>query len=49
MGATLMQALDQTFMPNVRSQSSLCFDWIGFAALSMGIGALQLMLDRGQD
>ena len=37
------------FMPNARGQSSLRFDWIGFAALSLGIGALQLMLDRGQD
>jgi len=25
------------------------FDWIGFVALSLGIGALQMMLDRGQD
>jgi DHA2 family multidrug resistance protein len=25
------------------------FDWLGFAVLSTGIGALQLMLDRGQD
>ncbi len=24
------------------------FDWIGFGALSLGIGALQLMLDRGE-
>ena len=24
------------------------FDWIGFAALSLGVGALQLMLDRGE-
>ncbi len=37
------------FMPNARGQNSLRFDWIGFAALSMGIGAMQLMLDRGQD
>lgn len=37
------------FMPRSQAQSSLRFDWIGFAALSMGIGALQLMLDRGQD
>ncbi len=37
------------FMPNSSPQASLRFDWIGFAALSMGIGALQLMLDRGQD
>ena len=25
------------------------FSWIGFSMLSLGIGALQLMLDRGQD
>jgi DHA2 family multidrug resistance protein len=25
------------------------FDWVGFAALSLGIGAIQMMLDRGQD
>ncbi len=37
------------FMPASRGESSLRFDWIGFTALSMGIGALQLMLDRGQD
>ena len=24
------------------------FDWIGFAVLSVGIGALQMMLDRGE-
>ncbi len=24
------------------------FDWFGFAALSLGVGALQLLLDRGQ-
>ncbi len=37
------------FMPGARGQNSLRFDWVGFAALSMAIGALQLMLDRGQD
>ncbi|MGH7041422.1 MAG: DHA2 family efflux MFS transporter permease subunit, partial [Acetobacteraceae bacterium] len=37
------------FMPDARGQASMRFDWIGFAALSMGIGALQLMLDRGQN
>ena len=37
------------FMPRSPAQSALRFDWIGFAALSMAIGALQLMLDRGQD
>ena len=25
------------------------FDWIGFAVLVLGIGGLQMMLDRGQD
>ncbi len=37
------------FMPRARGHSTLRFDWIGFAVLSMGIGGLQLMLDRGQD
>jgi DHA2 family multidrug resistance protein len=37
------------FMPNAKGQNSLRFNWIGFAALSTAIGALQLMLDRGQD
>jgi DHA2 family multidrug resistance protein len=37
------------FMPRVRGQSAMRFDWIGFSVLSMGIGGLQLMLDRGQD
>ena len=37
------------FLPNTRGQNRLRFDWVGFAALSLGIGALQLMLDRGQD
>ena len=30
-------------------QSTLRFDWLGFGVLTVGIGALQLMLDRGQD
>ena len=25
------------------------FSWVGFLSLSLGIGALQMMLDRGQD
>jgi DHA2 family multidrug resistance protein len=37
------------FMPRGRGQSSLRFGWIGFAVLSLGIGGLQLMLDRGED
>ena len=37
------------FMPGGRGHSALRFDWIGFAALGIGIGSLQLMLDRGQE
>ena len=37
------------FMPRAHPNFNLRFDWIGFAVLSLGIGALQLMLDRGQD
>jgi MFS transporter, DHA2 family, multidrug resistance protein len=32
---------------NVRN-TGLRFDWIGFAVLSLGLGALQLFLDRGE-
>ena len=35
-------------LPGEKPQSSLRFDWFGFIALAVGIGALQLMLDRGQ-
>jgi MFS transporter, DHA2 family, multidrug resistance protein len=37
------------FMPRSRQNDSLRFDWVGFAVLSLGIGGLQMMLDRGQD
>jgi MFS transporter, DHA2 family, multidrug resistance protein len=37
------------FMPRARGQSTMRFDWIGFTVLSLGIGGLQLMLDRGED
>ncbi len=37
------------FMPKAPKNSSLNFDWTGFGALALGIGAFQLMLDRGQD
>jgi DHA2 family multidrug resistance protein len=37
------------FMPRAERNPSLNFDWTGFGALALGIGALQLMLDRGQD
>ena len=37
------------FMPRAEPRDSMRFDWIGFAVLSLGIGGIQLMLDRGQD
>ncbi len=37
------------FMPRSFGNFNLRFDWIGFAALSLGIGCLQMMLDRGQN
>jgi DHA2 family multidrug resistance protein len=36
------------FLDDTGRDSKLTFDWTGFAALSLGIGALQLMLDRGE-
>jgi DHA2 family multidrug resistance protein len=36
------------FMQDARRDQALRFDWIGFAALSQGLGALQLVLDRGE-
>ena len=36
------------FLPKALPRSDLQFDWTGFAVLAMGIGAVQLMLDRGQ-
>ena len=36
------------FLPKATPRSELRFDWTGFAALAMGVGALQLMLDRGE-
>ncbi len=35
-------------MPKSPVKPELKFDWTGFAALALGVGALQLMLDRGQ-
>ena len=37
------------FLPGGSGQGRLRFDWVGFSVLTMGIGALQLMLDRGRD
>ena len=36
------------FMPRSFVNFNLRFDWIGFSVLSLGIGGLQLMMDRGQ-
>jgi DHA2 family multidrug resistance protein len=36
------------FLRERGGSASLKFDWIGFAALSLGLGALQLVLDRGE-
>ena len=37
------------FMPKEAPKSEMRFDWIGFAALALGIGAFQMMLDRGHN
>ena len=37
------------FMPKTAPKTELRFDWTGFGVLALGVGALQLMLDRGQD
>jgi DHA2 family multidrug resistance protein len=37
------------FMPKTQPSQGMRFDWIGFGVLAMGVGALQMMLDRGQD
>src|SRR6185437_14094315 len=36
------------FMPETRLQTHLRFDWFGFLALAVGIGSLQMLLDRGE-
>ena len=36
------------FMDETDSRREMRFDWFGFIALAIGIGALQLMVDRGQ-
>jgi DHA2 family multidrug resistance protein len=45
--ATLIVGL--IFLPKPESLSPQKFDWLGFAALSVAVGAFQLMLDRGQE
>ncbi len=36
------------FMDETKRHEHLRFDWFGFIALAIGIGSLQLMLDRGE-
>jgi len=36
------------FMHETKLQTHLRFDWFGFIALAIGIGSLQMMLDRGE-
>lgn len=36
------------FMPGTKPRAELRFDWWGFSVLALGVGALQMMLDRGQ-
>jgi len=36
------------FMEETQKQEHLRFDWFGFVALAIGIGSLQLLLDRGE-
>ncbi len=36
------------FMPETPRQAERRFDWLGFLALAVAIGSLQLMLDRGE-
>ncbi len=36
------------FMDETRKDQTMRFDWFGFAALAVGIGSLQIALDRGE-
>ena len=36
------------YMTETQKQEQLRFDWFGFLALAVGIGSLQLLLDRGE-
>ena len=36
------------FMDETKPQGGMKFDWFGFLSLAVGIGSLQLMLDRGE-
>jgi DHA2 family multidrug resistance protein len=36
------------FLPETKAEPGKKLDWFGFAVLALGIGALQMMLDRGE-
>jgi DHA2 family multidrug resistance protein len=36
------------FVPETETDKGHRFDWLGFLALALGVGALQMMLDRGE-
>lgn len=36
------------FMNETRTNSTLRFDWLGFLALAVGVGSMQLAMDRGE-
>ncbi len=37
------------FLPSAERNSSVKLDWFGFVALSIAIGAMQILLDRGEE
>jgi MFS transporter, DHA2 family, multidrug resistance protein len=37
------------FLPRTARRPEMRFDWTGFAVLALGVGCMQMMLDRGQD
>ncbi len=37
------------FLPKAEARAEMKFDWTGFTVLAMGVAALQLMLDRGEN
>ena len=41
-------ALSLAFVPRTPRDPGHRFDWIGFLTLALGVGALQMMLDRGE-
>ncbi len=38
-----------TFLPETKQNATAKLDWLGFGTLSLGIGAMQVLLDRGEE